>query len=246
MSLLKNGGKDTLNPYSQARKDAALWAQAPQEADAVMRTRTGDVWSTANKAEKDALYAYTQSSGGFNRPLRGHEGRWGNFKGVGKVDLDAEGRGEAIRHMTEVISRSTYDRDIWLQRGIETAAGAAAFLELPEEAFRKWSLAELKEALEGKEKVEHAFCSCGSAKGQGFGGFIFRIYCPRGTKMMYSEPFSHYGYGDKREWDGKRTQEYFSYEDETIIQRGTKFKVSKVEKTADGALTFELEVVEQI
>lgn len=246
LSLLKNGGKDTLNPYSQARKDAALWAQAPQEADAVMRTRTGDVWSTANKAEKDALYAYTQSSGGFNRPLRGHEGRWGNFKGVGKVDLDAEGRGEAIRHMTEVISRSTYDRDIWLQRGIETAAGAAAFLELPEEAFRKWSLAELKEALEGKEKVEHAFCSCGSAKGQGFGGFIFRIYCPRGTKMMYSEPFSHYGYGDKREWDGKRTQEYFSYEDETIIQRGTKFKVTKVEKTADGALTFELEVVEQI
>ena len=64
--------------------------------------------------------------------------------------------------------------------------------------------------------------------------------------MMYSEPFSHYGYGDKRKWDGKRTQEYFSYEDETIIQRGTKFKVTKVEKTADGALTFELEVVEQI
>ncbi len=246
LSLLKNGGKDSLNPYSKARKDAALWAQTPQEADAVMRERTGEVWSKASKAEKDALYAYTQGSGGFNRPLRGYEGRWDNFKGVGKVDLNYEGRAEAIRHMTDVINRSTYDRDIWLQRGVETVAGAAAFLKLPEEALRNWSLAELKEALEGKDKDDPAFFSCGSAKGQGFRGFIFRIYCPKGTKMIYAEPFSHFGNGDKRKWNGKSTQDYFSYEDETIIQRGTKFRVLKVEKTAGGKLTFELEVVEQI
>ena len=190
------------------------------------------------------MYAYTQGSGGFNRPLRGHDGYWGNFKGVGKVDLNNEGRGAAIQHMTNVINRSTYDKDIWLQRGIETAEGAASFLGIPVEVLKSNSLKELKE-LEGKYTVEHAFASCGSAKGQGFNGYIFRIYCPKGTKMMYAEPFSHYGAGHKRKWDGKKTQPSFGYEDETIIQRGTKFRVTKVEKVGS-KVSFEIEVIEQI
>ena len=244
LSKLKNGGKEDLNPYSEARKDAALWAQTPQEADDVLREKCGEVWRKASKAEKDAIYAYTQGSGGFNRPLRGHDGYWGNFKGVGKVDLNNEGRGSAIQHMTDVINRSTYDKDIWLQRGIETAEGAANFLGIPVEALHQWSASKLKK-LEGKEIIEPAFASCGSAKGQGFRGYIFRIYCPKGTKMMYAEPFSHYGAGGKRKWDGKKTQASFGYEDETIIQRGTKFRVTKVEKTGSRA-SFEIEVIEQI
>lgn len=244
LSKLKNGGKEDPNPYSEARKDAALWAQTPQEADDVLRTTCGEVWRKASKAEKDALYAYTQGSGGFNRPLRGHDGYWGNFKGVGKVDLNSEGRGAAIQHMTNVINRSTYDKDIWLQRGIETAEGAASFLGISEKALRNLPLGDLKQ-LEGKEIIEPAFASCGSARGQGFSGYIFRIYCPRGTKMMYAEPFSHYGAGGKRKWDGKKPQASFGYEDETIIQRGTKFRVTKVEK-AGSRVSFEIEVIEQI
>ena len=244
LSKLKNGGKEDPNPYSEARKDAALWAQTPQEADDVLREKCGEVWRKASKAEKDAIYAYTQGSGGFNRPLRGHDGYWGNFKGVGKVDLNNEGRGAAVKHMTDLINRSTYDKDIWLQRGIETAEGAASFLGVPVEALKKWPLKKLKD-LEGKEIVEHAFASCGSAKGQGFSGYIFRIYCPKGTKMMYAEPFSHYGAGDKRKWDGKKAQASFGYEDETIIQRGTTFRITKVEK-AGSRVSFEIEVKEQI
>lgn len=244
LSKLKNGGKEDTNPYSDARKEAALWAQTPREADDVLRETCGEVWRKASKAEKDAIYAYTQGSGGFNRPLRGHDGYWGNFKGVGKVDLNNEGRGAAIQHMTNLINRSTYDRDIWLQRGIETAEGAASFLGVPVEALKKWPLKKLKD-LEGKEIVEHAFASCGSAKGQGFSGYIFRIYCPKGTKMMYAEPFSHYGAGDKRKWDGKKAQASFGYEDETIIQRGTTFRITKVEK-AGSRVSFEIEVKEQI
>lgn len=99
--------------------------------------------------------------------------------------------------------------------------------------------------LEGEEIVEPAFASCGSAKGQGFSGYIFRIYCPKGTKMMYAEPFSHYGAGGKRKWDGKKTQTSFGYEDETIIQRGTKFRIMKVEKSGY-KVSFEIAVIEQI
>ena len=245
LSKLKNGGKEDTNPYSDARKEAALWAQTPREADDVLRETCGDVWRKASKAEKDAIYAYTQGSGGFNRPLRGHDGYWGNFKGVGKVDLNNEGRGAAIQHMTNLINRSTYDRDIWLQRGIETAEGAASFLGVPVEALKKWPLKKLETALKKDPKIEHAFASCGSAKGQGFSGYIFRIYCPKGTKMMDAEPFSQYGAGDKRKWDGKKAQASFGYEDETIIQRGTTFRITKVEK-AGNKLAFEMEVIEQI
>lgn len=245
LSKLKKGGKENPNPYSDERKDAALWAQTPQEADEALRERCGEVWRKASKAEKDALYAYTQGSGGFNRPLRGHDGYWGNFKGVGKVELNNEGRGAAIQHMTNVINRSTYDKDIWLQRGVETAEGAASFLGISVEGLRTWKVDKLKKALEGTFPVEPAFMSCGSAKGQGFGGYIFRIYCPKGTKMMYSEPFSHYGAGYKRKWDGQKQQVSFGYEDETIIQRGTTFKVTKVEKVGN-KVSFEIEVIEQI
>ena len=246
LSQLKNGGKENPNPYSEERKAAAVWAQTAEEADSVLRERCGEVWRKATKAQKDAIYEYTRGSGGFNRPLRGHDGYWGNFKGVGKVDLDNEGRGAAIKHMTDLINKSTYDRDIWLQRGIETAEGTASFLGVPIEALKKWSPKKLEAELKKTPKTEHAFTSCGSAKGQGFGGYIFRIYCPKGTKMMYAEPFSHYGYGHKRKWDGKKPQTDFGYEDETIIQRGTTFRITKVEKDIHGQLTFEMEVVEQI
>lgn len=245
LSKLKNGGKEDPNPYSESRKDAALWAQTPQEADDVLREKCGEVWRKASKAEKDAIYAYTQGSGGFNRPLRGHDSYWGNFKGLGKVDLNNEGRGAAIKHMTDLINRSSYDKDIWLQRGIETAEGVASFLGIDVHELYALPFNKLQELLKGKELVEHAFMSCGSAKGQGFGGYIFRIYCPKGTKMMYAEPFSHYGAGDKRNWDGKKPQTDFGYEDETIIQRGTKFRVTKVEKVGS-KLSFEIEVIEQI
>ena len=125
LSALKKGGKGLSDPYSQERKDAALWAKTPQEADEVLRAGSGEVWRKASKAEKDALYEYTRGSGGFNRPLRGYDGSWSNFKGAGKVDLNNEGMGAAIQHMTNAISKSAYDRDVWLQRGVETVEGAA-------------------------------------------------------------------------------------------------------------------------
>ena len=245
LSTLKKGGKEKESSYSQERKDAALWAKSPQEADAVMREGSGEVWRKASKAEKDALYNYTRGSGGFNRPLRGYDQGWYNFKGVGKVDWNSEGCGEAIRHMTNAISKSKYDRDIWLQRGVETAEGAASFLGITADALRNWSQEQLESALLGERKADPAFVSCGSAKGKGFKGYIFNIYCPKGTKMLYSEPFSHYGEGGGRKWDGKKPQATFGYEDETIIQRGTQFRITKIEKHGQHAY-IDMEVVEQI
>lgn len=245
LSALKKDGKGLSDPYSQERKDAALWAKSPEEADEVLREKCGEVWRKASKAEKDALYAYTKGSGGFNRPLRGYDGSWYDFKGVGKVDLNNEGMGAAIQHMTNAINKSTYDRDVWLQRGVETAEGAASFLGIQADELHRLTQKQLESALKGERRTDHAFVSCGSAKGKGFTGVIFNIYCPKGTKMLYSEPFSHYGNGAKRKWDGKSPQESFGYEDETIIQRGTTFRIAKVEKKGQQVF-IDMEVVEQI
>jgi hypothetical protein len=63
--------------------------------------------------------------------------------------------------------------------------------------------------------------------------------------MMYAEPFSSFGDGDGLKWNGKSAQKDFGYEDETIIQRGTTFKVIKVEKKGN-IIFFDLDIISQI
>ena len=162
--------------------------------------------------------------------------------------MNNEGKAAAIKNMTKLIDRSKYDFDVWLQRGVGSTRGAAEFLGISEDNLRHWSNNQLQKIV-GKEIIDHAFVSCGSSKGKGFSGYIFNIYCPKGTKMMYAEPFSHYGDGDKMRWDslnldGISKQSDFGYEDETIIQRGTTFKIIKVERK-NGNYYFDIEVVKQ-
>ena len=86
----------------------------------------------------------------------------------------------------------------------------------------------------------------GSAKGQGFSGnILMNIYAPAGTKMMYVEPFSHYG-GHDYNWDGKSKQSHFGGEFETIMQQGTQFRITKIERRGrSGTIYVDLEVINQ-
>jgi hypothetical protein len=247
LTSLKKSGTVKLgldDAFTQARKDAALWAKSPKEADDALREVCGQVWRGAAKAERQAAYDYTCGSGGFNRPLRGYGGSWSKFKGIGKVDLNAEGRAGAIKDLTRLIDKSTYDIDVWLQRGVDSH-GAAGFLGIPEKDLQSWTQGQLEQKLLGKPVTDPAFMSCGTAKWKGFSGYIFNIYCPKGTKMMYAEPFSSYGNGTGLNWNGITKQKSFGGEFETIIQRGTTFKVVKVEKKGS-QLFFDLEVVGQM
>jgi hypothetical protein len=63
--------------------------------------------------------------------------------------------------------------------------------------------------------------------------------------MMYAEPFSNYGKGASLDWSGITKQKSFGYKDETIIQRGTIFKVIYVEKKGSNTY-FDIEVVLRI
>lgn len=232
--------------YSQSRKDAAYWFKSNEKAsaDAALRPKSGTVWQAASSDERQAAWKYTSGSGSFNRPLRGYDGNWYNYKGVGNVSLDNEGSESAIKHLTDLIDRSQYNFDIWLNRGIGTSSGAASFLQIPETVLTGASQSDLNNLLVGKVVKDEAFVSCGSAKGAGFSGYIFNVYAPKGTKMLYAEPFSAFGQGHGQNWDGLSGQTSFGGEFETIIQRGTEFRITKVNKQGSN-IFFDIEVVNQ-
>lgn len=240
--------------FSQERKDAAIWAKTTKEADDVLRDTCGEVWRTSPPIQKNAIYDYTQSYHKFNEPLRGIEYGSEKFLGVGNVDLDQIGVSyqgwkpgqmrKEINAMTDIISKSTYKEDFWLQRGCRFK-GMDKFFNVPMNRLQSATQAELEQLLLNTTPTEYGFCSCGVAKGKGFSGdIILNIYAPSGTQMMYVEPFSAFGNGGGKNWDGIAKQGSFGQESEIILQQGTKFRVTKVEKTP-GMIYIDLEVIEQ-
>ena len=61
--------------------------------------------------------------------------------------------------------------------------------------------------------------------------------------MIYAEPFSHYGGSKNEVWDGK-SKDDLHYELETVIQRKTTFRITKIEKKS-GKTYVDMEVVAQ-
>lgn len=240
--------------FSQERKDAAIWAKTTKEADDVLRDTCGEVWRTSSSIQKNAIYDYTQSYHKFNEPLRGIEYGSEKFLGVGNVDLDQIGVSyqgwkpgqmrKEINAMTDIISKSTYKEDFWLQRGCRFK-GMDKFFNVPMDRLQSATQAELEQLLLNTTPTEYGFCSCGVAKGKGFSGdIILNIYAPSGTQMMYVEPFSAFRNGGGKNWDGIAKQGSFGQESEIILQQGTKFRVTKAEKTP-GMIYIDLEVIEQ-
>lgn len=246
--------------YSRERKDNALWAQRPEEADRMLRAKSGEIWNGATAEEKDGIFEYTQSYHKYNEPLRGIEYGTSAYKGVGNTDLNARyaNNGERLNKCTDIISQSTYDFDVWLQRGVRYD-GMDKFFGVDIGLLERGSQAELEAALLGTTPTEYAFMSCGSNKGSGLnvsggGGITLNVYCPAGTQMMYVEPFSYYGHNsrgrmngdDGIKWDGKSKQPSFGSEVETLLQQGTQFRVTKVTRNGrTGRIFVDMEVIAQ-
>lgn len=219
--------------YSKERRDNAMWSKDTVEADARLRTKCGEVWQNAPKEERAAIHGYTEEYHNINEPLRG-------LTYIGSATKTERGL-KRIPLIESIINKSTYDFDMWVQRGDSMVALKKFGLT----NYNSATDAEIQ-ALVGKTGVEGAFWSAGVAKGKGFSGsIIFNIYMPRGTKAMYCEPFSAFGHGSGASWDGLSGQSSFGRESEILIQRGTKFRVTKVQKGANGTWFIDLDVVEQ-
>lgn len=113
----------------------------------------------------------------------------------------------------------------------------------------------------GKEGLNKSFMSTAHTKGYGFVGSgenkvtshcVYNIYCPKGTKGIYTEPYSRYGrlWDDGYKWDGKDGVHSYggSMELEVILQRGTRFRVTKVQRlynSGDFKWFIDIEVIDQ-
>lgn len=220
--------------YSKERRDKAMWAKNTADADVQLRDKCGEVWRNAPRDERVAIHGYTEEYHNINEPLRG-------LTYIGPATKAARGL-KRIPLIESIINKSTYDFDMWVQRGDDMVALKKFGLT----NYNTATDAEIK-ALVGRTGVEGAFWSAGVSKGKGFSGsIIFNIYMPRGTKAMYCEPFSAFGHGaSSPDWDGISGQSSYSRESEILIQRGTKFRITKVEKGTNGTWYIDLDVVEQ-
>lgn len=237
--------------FSEERKANAWRFTSPAEADEHFRGVSGKVWREATAAERKGIYGYTASSGAWNRPLSGFRKPYSQFgtgwekkfyKGPGEVWIDYEGKGSAIRNMTSLIEKSSYDHDTWVVRGCDYNAMESFFGKSASE-LSNMSTDELKSFVGVSNRIE-SFVSTGAAAGKGFHRPVaMEIFCPAGSEMMYAEPFSAYsGATNYDDWDGKKKQNYFGSEFEMILQRGGYYTATDVYKGDDGKMHVVLEL----
>ena len=239
--------------FSGERKANAWRFDSPADADRRFRSVCAEVWREATAAERDGIYGYTQGSGAWNRPLSGFQKPWSQggsgwekkfYKGVGNVWIDFEGKGAAIRNMTSIIEKSSYDHDAWLARGCDYNA-MASFFGMSISKLSGMGTDGLK-SLVGMSNRIQSFVSTDTAKGKGFSGkpVAVEIYCPAGSEMMYAEPFSAFsgaGYSGHG-WDGEKEQRSFGHASEMILQRGGYYTATDVYRGDDGKMHVVLEL----
>ena len=160
-----------------------------------------------------------------------------------------------VKNLTKMIDKSEMPESVFLVRGSDKN-GLAGLLEGDLLSFSDASkllqsgdAKKIKAALEGQVFTNHSYMSTGIASGTGFGGDVkYKIFAPKGTHAIYAEPASYYGNTvGMNEKLYKVGQSYSSigHEAEVIIQRGTDFRITKVDVDRWGDITIEMEVVNQ-
>lgn len=204
--------QDTESMFSKFRKDNAVWLKtdsqgtALNKAKAMFSPKFYEVWQNSTYKERNAAVDYTGAYSKFNEPLRGiyYSGSYPHFNFR-----------ENVEALTNMINKSSYDKDIWVQRGI----GSNVKIFQTANSKIKQSLEDMTESelqsLVGTTFKENGFFSSGAGKETGFDhkNVILNTYCPRGTNMLYIQPESQY-----------------SSENEMILQRGYEYRITKVEK----------------
>lgn len=224
---LKKGKPIKGEAFTDERKNAALWFDKAHggfsAADKYFDPKAQQIHAAASTREHNGFYTYTQGSGGHNRPLAGFQKPWSKsgsgwekefFVGAKKVWIDFEGKGEAIRGLTTLVQKSTYDHDVWLQSGQDFQT-IEAFLGVKYGTLSKMSDTELENFV-GTRNVIYNFISSAVNEGGGsiFNGKPLKInfYAPEGTQMLYASDVGAFGKG----------------ENEMILQRGGTYEVSRM------------------
>jgi len=208
-------GKDG---FAASRKNVALWARTEKEyreADKLFEKLAKKVHGSKTPWEHEGYYHYTWGSGPFNQPLAGFRGSWSlsDFVGPNKLDIDWGGYGEKIRGLTSLCQKSKYDFDFWVQSGQDKAT-IEGFLKIPYGTMGKMTEAELQQFV-GYEAEIPQFISGAINRGGGTytpGDTIINIFVPEQSQALYVLKDGHFG----------------KSEHEMILQRGGKYKITKM------------------
>lgn len=228
---------------TQKRKDAAKWFRHEKDANEYYFDNAVEMWKMASADEKAAMYQYTAGSSYITEPLRAIKGYYHYY-----ASRLAESQ-KHIADMTSYIARSVMKDDCWVKRD-----EISAFMNY------RFGLSNLDDyranpsKLVGKIGTDDSFMSCGNCRSTNFGSkpVCLNIYCPKGTRMTYAEPYSAFGakhdngiHTPGKNWDGK-SKPTSTVENEIILQRGTKFRITKAEwNETQGKWYIDLEVLEQ-
>lgn len=203
--------------FSQSRKDAAVWDKGNgAKADKALIDTASKQWIAATEKEKDFTYEYTHHYCDVNEPLQGR--KYDNYQTKERFI-------EKVNNITSYIEKNELPTEMWFTRGDDGMKVIESRIK-----FAGGSMPNNLQDLVGMEMQEDGFMSTGSRKGKGFNtrSVIMNIYAPKGTKAAYVEPFSAFGCGDKRSWDGVSRFSTYSSEHETLFQRGTRMRITKV------------------
>lgn len=203
--------------FSQSRKDAAVWDKGNgAKADKALVDVASKQWIAATEKEKDFTYEYTHHYCDVNEPLQGR--KYDNYQTKERFI-------EKVNNITSYIEKNELPTDMWFTRGDDGMKVIESRIK-----FAGGSMPNNLQDLVGMEMQEGGFMSTGSRKGKGFNtrSVIMNIYAPKGTKAAYVEPFSAFGCGDKRSWNGVSRFSTYSSEHETLFQRGTRMRITKV------------------
>lgn len=231
--LSKLGNGFSPDAYVQERKDRAVWDKGSGKvADKTLIDVAAKNWIASTEDEKDRVYEYTHHYCNVNEPLQGRK----YLSHQTRADFE-----HRVNNITSYISKNVLPEDMWFMRGDDGLGAIASRIK-----FAGGEMPNDLQGLVGMTMQEGGFMSTGSRKGKGFGykPVIIHVYAPKGTQAAYLEPISAYGKGAGRKWDGKQRFSTFSSEHETLFQRGTLMRITKVYQV--GGKTFiDCEVVGQ-
>ena len=231
--LSKLGNGFSPDAYMQERKDRAVWDKGSGKvADKTLIDVAAKNWIASTEDEKDRVYEYTHHYCNVNEPLQGRK----YLSHQTRADFE-----HRVNNITSYISKNVLPEDMWFMRGDDGLGVIASRIK-----FAGGEMPNDLQDLVGMTMQEGGFMSTGSRKGKGFSykPVIIHVYAPKGTQAAYLEPISAYGKGAGRKWDGKQRFNIFSSEHETLFQRGTLMRITKVYQV--GGKTFiDCEVVGQ-
>ena len=222
---------------TQERRDKAFWdKRGGSAANDVLHDEAGKAWLAASEAEKDSIYGYTHSYCFINEPLQGRH----------YIGSTSRSKFEnAVNNITSYINRSEIPTDMWFQRGDSGLNAVLSRIKFaggipPTDVYNNLS------KLVGMEMQEGGFMSVGSSKGKGLNldSVCINIFAPKGTKAAYVEPFSAFGKGWDRQWDGIQKVQYVGHEHETIFQRGTRMKIVRAYQD-NGTIYLDVDIIGQ-